>query len=111
AHKRFPDRRPAAEALGAAAPLGSGETGTETFLRAGRMMARRGHGGIVFLDLVDRSGRIQLVVEHPAVRGAVDELDLGDVIGVTGRPMRTRRGEPSLAVDALEPLPKLPSPP
>jgi lysyl-tRNA synthetase, class II len=108
--KRFPDRSPAAEALAAAEPLDPGESGTQTVRLAGRMMARRGHGGIVFLDLVDRSGRIQLVVEDPAVRGTVDELDLGDVIGVTGRPMRTRRGEPSLAVDALEPLAKIRSP-
>jgi lysyl-tRNA synthetase class 2 len=108
--KRFPDRRPAAEALAAAEPLEPGASGTETFRLAGRMMARRGHGGIVFLDLVDRSGRIQLVVEDPAVRGAVDDLDLGDVIGVTGRPMRTRRGEPSLAVDALELLAEIRSP-
>jgi lysyl-tRNA synthetase, class II len=63
---------------------------------AGRVMARRDMGKLVFLDLVDRSGRIQLVCE-PNILGPID-LDLGDIIGVQGRPMRTKRGEPSLFV-------------
>jgi lysyl-tRNA synthetase, class II len=108
--KRFPDRSPAADALAAAEPLEPGETGGSPLRLAGRLLGRRGHGGIVFLDLVDRSGRIQLVVDDPAVRPAVDELDLGDVIGVEGVPMRTRRGEPSLSVTSLELLAKIRSP-
>jgi lysyl-tRNA synthetase, class II len=108
--KRFPDRSPVADALAAADPLEPGETGGSPLRLAGRLLGRRGHGGIVFLDLVDRSGRIQLVVDDPAVRPAVDELDLGDVIGVEGVPMRTRRGEPSLSVTRLELLAKIRSP-
>jgi len=71
---------------------------------AGRVMARRGHGGLVFLDVVDRSGRIQLLVAEDRA-GPVD-LDLGDMIGATGKPTRTKRGEPSLAVDELQLLAK-----
>ena len=67
-------------------------------------MARRDMGKLVFLDLVDRSGRIQLLVQ-PERTGEID-VDLGDVVGVTGRPAKSRRGEPSLAVDELELLAK-----
>src|SRR5205823_8769786 len=56
-------------------------------------------GKLVFLDLVDRSGKIQLLVQ-PNRTGEVD-VDLGDVVGVSGRPTKTKRGEPSLAVDEL----------
>jgi lysyl-tRNA synthetase class 2 len=106
--KRFPDRRAAAEVRASAETLEPAETGDETFRLAGRMLARRGHGGIVFLDLVDRSGRIQLVVQDPPEE--VRTLDLGDIVGVEGRPMKTKRGEPSLAVESLELLAKIRSP-
>jgi lysyl-tRNA synthetase, class II len=62
-------------------------------------MARRDMGKLVFLDLVDRSGRIQLMCDTGRV-GDV-EVHLGDVVGVGGRPAKSRRGEPSLAVDEL----------
>jgi lysyl-tRNA synthetase class 2 len=66
---------------------------------AGRVLARREMGKLVFLDLVDRSGRIQLMCDT----GRIGELDvlLGDVVGVVGSPAKSRRGEPSLAVDEL----------
>jgi lysyl-tRNA synthetase class 2 len=57
-------------------------------------------GKLVFLDLVDRSGKIQLLVAEDRV-GPVD-LDLGDIVGVTGIPAKAKRGEPSLAVTELE---------
>ena len=59
-------------------------------------MARRDMGKLMFLDLVDRSGRIQLLV-RPDELGGVD-VDLGDIVGVEGVPTKSRRGEPSLAV-------------
>ena len=67
---------------------------------AGRVMARRDMGKLVFLDLVDRSGRLQLFCKPDELGGAVD-LDLGDVVGAEGQPMKTRRGEPSLHVREL----------
>ena len=103
--KRFPDRdeidavRAEAEAV---EPDGEAE---ETRRLAGRVMARRDLGKLVFLDLVDRSGRIQLLVQPDRIGDDVD-VDLGDVIGVTGKPAKSRRGEPSLAVDRLELLAK-----
>ena len=68
-------------------------------------MARRDMGKLVFLDLVDRSGKIQLLVAEDRA-GTVD-LDLGDIVGVTGIPAKTKRGEPSLAVTELELLAKI----
>jgi lysyl-tRNA synthetase class 2 len=63
-------------------------------------MARRDMGKLVFLDLVDRSGKIQLLVAEERA-GPVD-LALGDIVGVTGIPSKTKRGEPSLAVTELD---------
>src|SRR5205085_1902098 len=66
---------------------------------------RREMGKLVFLDLVDRSGRIQLLCDT-ARTGPVD-VDLGDIGGVTGAPARARRGEPSIAVDEIVLLGKI----
>src|SRR5438477_7337304 len=65
-------------------------------------------GKLVFLDLVDRSGRIQLLCETSRT-GPVG-LDLGDIVGVAGRPAKARRGEPSIAVDEMVLLGKIHSP-
>jgi lysyl-tRNA synthetase class 2 len=62
-------------------------------------MARRGMGKLVFLDLVDRSGRIQVICDT-ARTGEID-VHLGDVVGVAGRPAKSKRGEPSLAADEV----------
>ena len=106
--KHFRNRNTVAEALAAAEPVEPGATATESLRLAGRIMARRGHGGIVFLDLVDRTGKIQLVVQDPPE--PVQQLALGDIVGVAGSPMRTKRGEPSLSVADFEPLAKIHSP-
>ena len=98
--KRFPDRVPVDAARAAAERLDAGTEGKRTYRLAGRVLGRRDLGKLVFLDLVDRSGKIQLLVQGAPI---VDfHLDLGDLIGVSGRPARTRRGEPSLLVDRLE---------
>jgi lysyl-tRNA synthetase class 2 len=72
------------------------------------VLGRRGHGKLVFLDLVDRSGRIQLLCDESRT-GELD-LDLGDIVGVSGSPAKSRRGEPSLAVDELTLLAKIRAP-
>jgi lysyl-tRNA synthetase, class II len=82
------------------------EAGAETDARyrvAGRIAARRGQGGAAFLDLVDRSGRIQLharldVLGEERFERLVS-LDLGDLIGVDGTVFASRRGELSLRVE------------
>src|SRR5215813_7438950 len=96
---RFPDRDEIAAVRAEVEPLENGGELDQTRRLAGRVMARREMGKLVFLDLVDRSGRIQLMCDTGRI-GDVD-VHLGDVVGVAGRPAKSRRGEPSLAVDEL----------
>jgi lysyl-tRNA synthetase class 2 len=103
--KRFPDRVEIASVRAEAEPLEPGQEAEETRRLAGRVMARRDMGKLVFLDLVDRSGRIQLLC--PVERTGEVDVDLGDIVGATGRPARAKRGEPSLVVDELELLGKI----
>ena len=101
--KRFPDRdavasvRADVEQLEAGAYLEDGDGTRQSRRLAGRVMARRDLGSAVFLDLVDRSGRIQLAFLVKEVAQAVD-VNLGDIVGVEGVPGKTRRGEPTLFV-------------
>jgi lysyl-tRNA synthetase class 2 len=96
---RFPDREQIATVRAEAEGLEPAAEGKETHRVAGRVMGRRGHGKLVFVDLVDRSGQIQLLCS--ADRAGPVDLDLGDIVGVAGKATRTKRGEPSLAVDEL----------
>jgi lysyl-tRNA synthetase, class II len=80
--------------------------GEETDVRAriaGRLAARRGQGKAAFLDVVDRSGRMQLHARADVLgQESLDRLvslDLGDLIGADGTVFRTRRGELSLKLD------------
>jgi len=103
--KRFPDRDEIAEVRAEIEPLEPGAEAETKRRLAGRVLGRREMGKLVFLDLVDRSGRIQLLCDT-ARTGPID-IDLGDIVGVTGSPARAKRGEPSLAVDELELLAKI----
>jgi lysyl-tRNA synthetase class 2 len=108
APKRFPDRGEVSGVRAATDSLDAGGQLEERHRLAGRVMARREMGKLVFLDLVDRSGRIQLMCDT----GHIGEVDvhLGDVVGVTGKPAKSRRGEASLAVEELVVLAKNSSP-
>ena len=106
--KRFPDRDEIAAVRAEAEQLSPGSSDPVTRRLAGRIMARRGHGGIAFFDLVDRSGRIQLVVQESNIE--IPDVDLGDIVGVSGAPMKTKRGEPSLQVLDFYPLAKTRAP-
>lgn len=88
----------------------------ETVRLAGRLTAFRTHGKASFVDLTDRSGRIQLFLRANELGNesyeALLELDLGDIVGVEGVVMRTRTGEISVQVTdwrlltkSLKPLP------
>jgi lysyl-tRNA synthetase class 2 len=93
-------------------------TDTEDVVRvAGRLMGRRGQGKLVFADLVDSTGKIQLALSLDALGQEVMErlelLDRGDLIGVEGTVRRTKRGELSVAgknwtflAKCLKPLPE-----
>jgi lysyl-tRNA synthetase class 2 len=82
---------------------------------AGRLAARRGQGKMAFLDLVDRSGQIQLQaradVLGPDQMDRLLSLDLGDLIGVDGTAFCSRRGELTLRVDEFTLLAKSLRPP
>ncbi len=77
---------------------------------AGRIMALRGHGKVLFADLRDRSDRIQLFIRRDALgeAGAVtlDRLDLGDIVGAAGPVIKTRTGELSIDVREIDLLAK-----
>src|SRR5689334_12254938 len=106
--KRFPDRDEIAAVRAEAEPLEAGAELETTRRLAGRVMARRDMGKLVFLDLVDRSGRLQLLCQ--VARTGPIEVNLGDVVGAVGAPAKTRRGEPSLAVHELQLLARNRSP-
>ena len=106
--KRFPDRDASASVRAEAEKLEPGAESDAKRRVAGRVIARREMGKLVFLDLVDRSGRIQLLCDTS--RTGPIHVDLGDIVGVTGSPARAKRGEPSIAVDELELLAKIQRP-
>jgi lysyl-tRNA synthetase, class II len=111
----FPDTEPIATILAAYEPLTAGEETEDQHRIAGRIAARRGSGKAAFLDLVDRTGKIQLharadvLGEEPYRR--LLSLDEGDLLGVDGAPLRSRRGELSLRVESFQILAKALRPP
>jgi lysyl-tRNA synthetase class 2 len=115
----FPHAFPGVTAIDAIrAAHDSLEAGGETDSRyriAGRLHARRGQGGAAFLDLDDRSGRIQLHATKDTLGAdsmdALVALDLGDILGVDGLAFKTRRGELSLRVEGWQLLAKSLRPP
>jgi lysyl-tRNA synthetase class 2 len=84
---------------------------------AGRVMASRLMGKVSFLDIRDGSGKIQLYFRNDLLNKDVlkllKDIDIGDIIGVSGRLFRTKSGEPTLEVEnltllakSLQPLPE-----
>lgn len=75
---------------------------------AGRMMAKRGHGKIFFMDLQDAFGKIQLISRLNTTNHyeTVKSLDIGDIVGVKGTVMLSDRGEKSISVTDIELLTK-----
>ncbi|MDD5748629.1 MAG: lysine--tRNA ligase [Actinomycetota bacterium] len=92
------------------ADLGAGELSGERVSVAGRIMAIREHGGATFFDLLDSSGRIQLlfrenILGRDRYRDSLN-LDVGDIVGVTGEMMRSKRSELTVSVESFELLSK-----
>jgi len=71
----------------------------------GRIMARRDFGKAAFIQLQDRSGRLQVYVNKAGLGDETFELfrklDLGDIVGIVGSPFRTKTGELSLRASSL----------
>ncbi|MDA7978426.1 MAG: lysine--tRNA ligase [Pirellulales bacterium] len=82
---------------------------------AGRIMLMRSKGKLMFLDLQDWSGRVQLMMGRKQVgedAWAIAEcLDLADLVGVDGELKRTRTGELTIFVEKLTFLTKCLEPP
>jgi lysyl-tRNA synthetase class 2 len=94
------------------------DAGAETQERVrlgGRLVARRGQGKMAFLDLEDRSGRMQLQSKVDVLGAGKHELllslDLGDLVGIDGRVFKSRRGELSVQVEDFVVLAKSLRPP
>ena len=111
----FPGVVASEEIRRAHADLPAGEDTENRYRVAGRLHARRGQGKMAWLDLDDRSGRIQLQAKAdvlgPERMERLLELDLGDIIGVDGVAFRSRAGELSLRVEDFTVLAKSLRPP
>jgi len=87
-----------------------GRAESETWSIAGRLMAARGQGGVIFFDLHDRTGRFQLFFRKNDVGdeafAIAKELERGDIAGATGFVFRTKAGDLSLYVKSFEVLGK-----
>lgn len=72
---------------------------------AGRIMSRRGHGKVSFLDIQDSEGRIQIFAKVDSIGEEeykeLSFLDIGDIIGVHGEVFKTRAGEISVRADKI----------
>ena len=97
-------------AVEAVASLGVGVEEGAPVRVAGRLVAWRGHGKTSFAHLADSSGRVQLYFRRDELGDAVFAqlalYDVGDVVGVAGTLMRTRTGEVTVRVTAVEMLAK-----
>jgi lysyl-tRNA synthetase, class II len=111
----FDGVEPIAAVRAAHSELEDGEETKVSHRVAGRLVARRGQGKMAFLDLEDRSGRIQLQSRADVLgQGSMERLlalDLGDLIGVDGTVFRSRRGELTLRLDVWTLLAKSLRPP
>jgi lysyl-tRNA synthetase class 2 len=111
----FADAEPIARIVEDYGALAAGDETEDSHRVAGRIAARRGAGKNAFLDLVDRTGKIQLHARVDVLGAERFErllsLDLGDLIGVEGCAMKSRHGEVSLRVESFEILAKALRPP
>ncbi len=111
----FAKVEPIADILAAYVHLSAGDETEDAHRVAGRIAARRESGKMAFLDLVDRTGKIQLHARKDVlgakVFARIVSLDIGDLIGVDGAALRSRRGEISLRVDRFQILAKALRPP
>ena len=76
---------------------------------AGRIMSLRGHGKIMFADLHDRTGKIQLFFQEKTLGEEIKKtklFDLGDIITVTGKVFKTVAGEITIDVNKFQILSK-----
>ena len=92
------------------ADLEAGEDTDDVVSIGGRIMAKRGQGKIAFVVVRDTTAEIQLFCRINEMReedwALLQDLDLGDIINVTGVIVRTKRGQLSIAPKRLTLLSK-----
>lgn len=93
------------------------EKAKKKLVLAGRIMAKREHGGSMFLDLQDASGKLQIYFKKDILGESYDlaaeTIDIGDFLEVEGKAFKTKRGEETMEVlswamlaKTLRPLPE-----
>ncbi len=101
--RRYTPSHTTIKAAGQLERIEAGESELDAVSVAGRIMARRKMGKTTFVDIRDGAGKIQLMLQNPNSDEKVsaelfDNLDIGDIIGVSGSLIRTRTGEPTIRV-------------
>ncbi|HZI90388.1 MAG TPA: lysine--tRNA ligase [Thermoleophilaceae bacterium] len=111
----YPGVQPAASVHAAHGDLEDGEETDAAYRVAGRLSGRREFGKAAFLDVTDRSGKIQVQARKDVLGDesfeAITALDLGDLIGVDGTAFKSRRGELTLKATGWKLLAKSLRPP
>jgi lysyl-tRNA synthetase class 2 len=98
-------------------PAEAFEAVDERFITAGRIIAHRSFGKAIFCHIQDRAGRLQIYLRRDILGdeafARARRLEMGDIVGVEGRPFKTRTGEltlearsATLLTKALRPLPE-----
>jgi lysyl-tRNA synthetase, class II len=105
----YPAQLPANPVRSTIAVVRNAEQGQQ-YAVSGRIKAMRGQGALIFIDLHDATGKIQIVLKQDAVDSVwferIELLDLGDFIWVTGQLFTTNRGELSIQASEWRPLAK-----
>ncbi len=85
-------------------------TEEKEIITAGRMVANRKHGKVYFMDLQDQTGKMQLFIKadgkDPDRDEIIKNLDIGDIIGVSGTLFKTKTGQDSIRVGKVTLLSK-----
>jgi lysyl-tRNA synthetase, class II len=86
------------------------EENPQLFVLAGRILMRRSFGKAAFVQMQDRKGRVQLYLKKDTLGEELfaefEDYDIGDIVGVSGTPFRTKTGELSIAVNEIRLLTK-----
>ena len=110
--KSFPRTHMSIESVNALEEFEKGsleESNLEGVSVAGRVIGIRGQGKMIFIDVKDREGVIQVAAKSDLLLDKfelVKLIDIGDIVGFFGKIFRTRRGEPSIEASGLTMLSK-----
>jgi lysyl-tRNA synthetase class 2 len=87
------------------------EKAAASYQIAGRLMAKRGQGKLIFAKLRDRTGEVQLMLQKNVLGDATFEVlnklvDVGDIVAASGKAIRTKTGELTISVEHFQVLTK-----